>query len=55
MELAAMPRIIGKPRVPILSLHNIGDLFVPLCMEQVCVGDVLARNPLASHLSQGGR
>ncbi|MFF9778616.1 hypothetical protein ACF1HJ_33835 [Streptomyces sp. NPDC013978] len=34
-ELNAVPRIMGEPRVPVLSLHNIGDLFVPLSMEQI--------------------
>jgi hypothetical protein len=35
MALNEIPRITGKPRVPVLSLHNIGDLFVPLSMEQI--------------------
>lgn len=29
------PVIEGQPSVPVLSLHTIGDLFVPLSMEQV--------------------
>ncbi|WP_206061306.1 hypothetical protein [Nonomuraea basaltis] len=35
MALNAVPRIVGKPRVPVLSLHNLGDLLVPLSMEQI--------------------
>jgi hypothetical protein len=34
-DLTGVPRIDGNPRVPVLSLHTIGDLFVPLSMEQV--------------------
>ncbi|MEU8819089.1 prolyl oligopeptidase family serine peptidase [Actinoplanes sp. NPDC048796] len=33
--LAGIPRVDGNPRVPVLSLHDIGDLFVPFKMEQV--------------------
>lgn len=33
--LTQIPRIEGKPRVPVLTLHNLGDLFVPFSMEQV--------------------
>ncbi|MFF5075904.1 alpha/beta hydrolase family protein [Actinoplanes sp. NPDC000266] len=33
--LAGIPRVDGNPRVPVLSLHDIGDLFVPFSMEQV--------------------
>ncbi|WP_236718217.1 hypothetical protein [Actinoplanes sp. TFC3] len=30
-----IPRVNGTPGIPVLSLHGIGDLFVPLSMEQV--------------------
>jgi dienelactone hydrolase len=33
--LAGIPRVDGNPRVPVLSLHDIGDLFVPFSMEQI--------------------
>jgi hypothetical protein len=33
--LDGVPRVDGKPPVPVLSLHDIGDLFVPFSMEQV--------------------
>ncbi|MEV0895522.1 prolyl oligopeptidase family serine peptidase [Actinoplanes sp. NPDC049802] len=29
-----VPRIAGRPSIPVLSLHGIGDLFVPFSMEQ---------------------
>jgi pimeloyl-ACP methyl ester carboxylesterase len=33
--LDGVPRVDGRPPVPVLSLHDIGDLFVPFSMEQV--------------------
>ncbi|MET7400500.1 prolyl oligopeptidase family serine peptidase [Dactylosporangium sp. NPDC005572] len=33
-DLSGVPRIDGRPPVPVLSLHTIGDLFVPISMEQ---------------------
>ncbi len=32
--LTEVPRIAGRPGVPVLSLHGLGDLFVPFSMEQ---------------------
>jgi pimeloyl-ACP methyl ester carboxylesterase len=32
--LAGVPRVDGRPPVPVLSLHGLGDLFVPFSMEQ---------------------
>ncbi|SDT81361.1 phthalyl amidase [Actinoplanes derwentensis] len=29
-----VPRVAGRPSIPVLSLHGIGDLFVPFSMEQ---------------------
>jgi hypothetical protein len=34
-DLSGVPLVAGRPRVPVLSLHDIGDLFVPFSMEQV--------------------
>ncbi|WP_229072878.1 prolyl oligopeptidase family serine peptidase [Actinoplanes sp. DH11] len=31
---ADVPVIAGRPRIPVLSLHGLGDLFVPFSMEQ---------------------
>jgi dienelactone hydrolase len=33
--LSGIPKVDGNPRVPVLSLHDIGDLFVPFSMEQI--------------------
>jgi pimeloyl-ACP methyl ester carboxylesterase len=33
--LANIPPILGTSRVPVLSLHTLGDLFVPFSMEQI--------------------
>ncbi|MGI8333256.1 hypothetical protein ACRYCC_25165 [Actinomadura scrupuli] len=34
-RLSQVPLIQGAPRVPVLSLHGLGDLFVPFSMEQI--------------------
>jgi len=39
-SLTQVPRIAGTPRVPVLSLHDLGDLFVPFSMEQIYRADV---------------
>ncbi|MGC5285180.1 hypothetical protein [Micromonospora sp. DT231] len=41
--LTEVPRIAGRPTAPVLSLHSLGDLFVPFSMEQAYATDV-ARN-----------
>lgn len=33
--LTGVPKVFGDPRIPVLSLHDLGDLFVPFRMEQV--------------------
>jgi hypothetical protein len=33
--LSGVPRVNGRPPVPVLSMHDIGDLFVPYSMEQI--------------------
>ncbi|SER27634.1 hypothetical protein [Lentzea albida] len=38
--LTEIPRITGRPGVPVLSLHGLGDLFVPFSMEQEYRTDV---------------
>jgi len=45
--LSGIPRVDGSPPVPVLSLHDIGDLFVPLSMEQV-----YAQRAAANHRSR---
>jgi hypothetical protein len=34
-DLSGIPAVRGDPRIPVLSLHDVGDLFVPFSMEQV--------------------
>jgi hypothetical protein len=34
-DLTGIPKVFGDPRIPVLSLHDIGDLFVPFSMEQI--------------------
>ncbi|WP_330273864.1 hypothetical protein OG205_45170 [Lentzea sp. NBC_00516] len=38
--LTEVPGIAGRPQVPVLSLHGLGDLFVPFSMEQDYRADV---------------
>ena len=40
--LTPVAQIAGRPRVPVLTLHGVGDLFVPFSMEQVYRGEVAA-------------
>jgi len=46
--LSGIPRVDGRPPVPVLSLHDIGDLFVPFSMEQIYARRAAAhgRSPL---------
>ncbi|MEV4345168.1 prolyl oligopeptidase family serine peptidase [Actinoplanes sp. NPDC049596] len=47
-HLSGVPRVDGRPPVPVLSLHDIGDLFVPFSMEQVYAAE--AAHNRKSHL-----
>jgi pimeloyl-ACP methyl ester carboxylesterase len=50
-RLNEVAQVFGKPRVPVLTLHGLGDLFVPFSMEQVYAGDV-ARSGRSGELVQ---
>ncbi|MFG2090602.1 MULTISPECIES: hypothetical protein [unclassified Spirillospora] len=39
-RLSQIPRINGRPGVPVLSLHGLGDMFVPFSMEQIYASEV---------------
>jgi hypothetical protein len=39
-SLTQSPRILGRPVVPVLTLHDLGDLFVPFSMEEIYAGEV---------------
>lgn len=41
--LTSIPRVYGNPQVPVLTLHGIGDLLVPLSQEQTYAREVAAR------------
>jgi fermentation-respiration switch protein FrsA (DUF1100 family) len=34
LQLTQIPRIVGTPDVPVLTLHGLGDMFVPFSMEE---------------------
>jgi len=38
--LTQVPKILGHPEIPVLTLHGLGDLFVPFSMEQAYRQDV---------------
>lgn len=46
-DLTGIPAVKGDPRIPVLSMHTIGDLFVPFSMEQD-----YAREAAANHQSR---
>jgi hypothetical protein len=39
-SLTQVPKIVGRPTAPVLSLHGLGDLFVPFSMETAYAADV---------------
>jgi hypothetical protein len=43
-DLTGIPAVRGDPRIPVLSLHDIGDLFVPFSMEQIYAHEVAAHH-----------
>jgi len=55
--LGSIPPISGRLPVPVLTLHTIGDLFVPLSMEQIYArrvaaqgnGDLLVQRAIRDH------
>jgi hypothetical protein len=42
LRLIQVPRIVGDPHVPVLSLHGLGDMFVPFSMEEDYAREVAA-------------
>ncbi|MGC4894546.1 hypothetical protein ACLQ2X_12115, partial [Micromonospora sp. DT31] len=52
-DLTEVPKIAGRPRVPVLSLHGIGDMQVPFSMEQIYFLEAVAnKQPLGHMLAQ---
>ena len=47
LRLSQSPRILGLPRVPVLTLHGLGDMFVPFSMEEIYGSE-------AQHNGRGG-
>lgn len=43
-RLSAVPRILGKPHVPVLTLHGLGDMFVPFSMEEIYGAEAAANH-----------
>ncbi|MFH8491081.1 alpha/beta hydrolase family protein [Streptomyces longisporoflavus] len=42
MELNDVPIVLGKPRVPVMSMHDTADMLVPLSMQQTYTKEVAA-------------
>ncbi|GIE87571.1 phthalyl amidase [Actinoplanes regularis] len=53
--LAGIPRVEGRPSVPVLSLHDLGDLFVPFSMEQEYARRALANGRAGLFVSRAVR
>lgn len=43
-KLSQIPRVLGRPHVPVLSLHGLGDMFVPFSMEEIYGTEVAANH-----------
>jgi hypothetical protein len=41
-DLDGVPHVYGRPAIPVLSMHDVGDLFVPFSMEQIYARRVAA-------------
>lgn len=54
-DLTGVPKIYGDPRIPVLSLHTVGDLFVPLSMEQTYLQRATARGQSKNVVSRAIR
>ncbi len=50
-RLTQIPKINGTPGVPVLTLHGLGDYYVPFSMEEIYARDV-ARNGQSMFLAQ---
>jgi hypothetical protein len=50
-----LPGVLGDPRIPVLSLHDLGDLLVPFSMEQVYAGRVAAHRETRLFVSRAIR
>ncbi|MGH8962279.1 MAG: hypothetical protein ACRDWT_14005 [Jatrophihabitantaceae bacterium] len=44
LALSQSPRIVGDPDVPVLTLHGLGDMFVPFSMEEIYAREVAAHH-----------
>jgi hypothetical protein len=54
-DLTGVPKVFANPRIPVLSLHDIGDLFVPISMEQVYASRAAANGQARNFVSRAIR
>ncbi|SEB58180.1 alpha/beta hydrolase family protein [Streptomyces melanosporofaciens] len=55
VELNDMPRVLGKPRVPVMSMHNIGELLVPLSLQRTYTKEVADNDQAGLLVNRGIR
>lgn len=53
--LEGIPAVEGRPSVPVVSLHDIGDLFVPFSMEQIYAARTAAHGRAGLFVSRAVR
>jgi hypothetical protein len=53
--LAGVPHVYGRPTIPVLSMHDVGDLFVPFSMEQIYAQRVAANGRAGLFVSRAIR
>ncbi|MEV6849051.1 phthalyl amidase [Actinoplanes sp. NPDC051411] len=53
--LSGVPHVYGRPTIPVLSLHDVGDLFVPFSMEQIYAQRVAANSRAGLFVSRAIR
>ncbi|MEN3356708.1 MAG: hypothetical protein V7637_690, partial [Mycobacteriales bacterium] len=54
-DLSGLPAVAGDPRIPVLTLHDVGDLLVPISMEQYYARRVAAHHQSALLVSRAIR
>jgi hypothetical protein len=54
-DLSGVPHVYGRPAIPVLSMHDVGDLFVPFSMEQIYAQRAAANGRAALFVSRAIR
>jgi pimeloyl-ACP methyl ester carboxylesterase len=54
-DLSGVPHVYGRPSIPVLSMHDVADLFVPFSMEQIYARRVAANGRAGLFVSRAIR